>query len=249
MKLLNSHVYPAAYIYPDGRGRVASPPRNLEEINRILTQPGRSLSLSQFPDEKFRKFQRASTRQVRPYLNPILEGDVKSGDFVGGQVSLSNLECGVDGLGVSDNPYLYHGTHIQQLDQRVRNKLSHCIMPSTHSNALIAPNFFLEVRESNESSAVAKRQARYHGALGVRGMQKLQSYGQSEPVYDENAYITSTCCDGTLMMHATHITPAAGRRRPEYHTTLCNGFFLAGNPDACRQGLTAYRNARDWAKE
>jgi hypothetical protein len=64
-----------------------------------------------------------------------------------------------------------------------------------------------------------KLQATLDGALGARAMHKLQSYGEKEPTYDNNAYtITSTYHDGTLKIYTTHITPPAGPRQlQEYH--------------------------------
>lgn len=115
----------------------------------------------------------------------------------------------------------------------------------------MAPNFFLAAKGPDGSAAVAKRQACYDGALGARGIQSLQSYGQDEPVYDNNAYtFTSIYHNGQLQMHTTHITPPAGPGQPpEYHMSQINTWGLTGNADTFRQGAAAFRNGRDWAKE
>jgi hypothetical protein len=79
-------------------------------------------------------------------------------------------------------------------------------------------------------------------------MHQLQSYKQDEPVYDGNAYtLTSTYHAGNLNMYATHVTSSGGT--PEYHMSQVDGWNTLGNPDTCRQGFTALRNARDWTKE
>lgn len=100
-------------------------------------------------------------------------------------------------------------------------------------------------------AAVAQRQAMFDGAVGARAMHHLQSYGQPEPVYDNNAY-TMTCfyCDGTLKMYTIHTTaPASPGGRPHYHMNHLRSFALTDRPDTFRGGAAAYRNARDWVKE
>jgi hypothetical protein len=58
------------------------------------------------------------------------------------------------------------------------------------------PNNFAERKGLIGTRAVTDRQAYYNGALDARGMQQLQSYGQPEPVYNNNAYtIISTFDD------------------------------------------------------
>jgi hypothetical protein len=46
---------------------------------------------------------------------------------------------------------------------------------------------------------VADRQAVYIGALSARAMQYLQSYGQPDPVYDNNAYTITLSFDGQFL--------------------------------------------------
>ncbi|KAE8453668.1 hypothetical protein EG329_009179 [Mollisiaceae sp. DMI_Dod_QoI] len=115
--------------------------------------------------------------------------------------------------------------------------------------APVAPNFFLEAKRPSGGADVAKRQACYDGAIEARAMHQLQSYGKDEPVYDGNAYtITTTYHAGNLNMYATHITQGLGGS-PEYHMSQVDGWNTLGNPNTCRQGFTAFRNARDWAQE
>lgn len=75
-KLVDGGIYPDEYEYPEGR--VPPEPDNLEEINKILTQPRPSLSPSQFSNEKFRKFKRADAHvskenKVTKTVIPIIE--------------------------------------------------------------------------------------------------------------------------------------------------------------------------------
>ncbi|KAF2805314.1 uncharacterized protein BDZ99DRAFT_541115 [Mytilinidion resinicola] len=77
-------------------------------------------------------------------------------------------------------------------------------------------------------------------------MHSLQLYGKDKPVSNNNAYtITSIYYSGTLEMYTSH--PAEGR--PEHFTNQLKGWSITGDPETFRQGATAYRNARDWAKE
>jgi len=81
-------------------------------------------------------------------------------------------------------------------------------------------------------------------------MHKLLSYGQGESVYNNAATMTSIYHDGTLKMYTSHIAPSpSARDHPEYYMTQINTWGLTGNLEACRNGLSAYRNGRDWCKE
>jgi hypothetical protein len=84
--------------------------------------------------------------------------------------------------------------------------------------------------------------------LGARGILLLQSYGQDEPVFDNNAYtITSTYHDGTLKIYNVYPSrPASPGGRPQFYIHQVNTWGMTGNTD--RQGAAAYRE-RAWAKE
>jgi hypothetical protein len=97
---------------------------------------------------------------------------------------------------------------------------------------------------------VARRQAMQDGAYGARAMHSLQLYSEGKPVYDGNAYtVTSTfhAGTGTLQLYTTH--PTEGENGPEYHMTQVSGRALTGNINNFREGVTAFQNARDWARE
>ena len=252
--LIDGGVYPEGYEYPDGR--VPPQPDNWEEVNRRLLQPRPSLSPSRFSDEEFRKFKRANAhaskeKQVATSVIPIIEGYIEDAKCVSEEIPFTNLDHLTDGTLVSGNPDIYYGARPEQLDRRVRNELSGHIIPSTLNDLLIAPNFFLAAKGSDGSSAVTGRQASYDGALGARGMHSLQSYGQEKSIFDKNAFtITSIYHDGQLKMYTSHSSQSAspGDQR-EYFTNQLNTWGMTGNIETFRQGATAYRNARDWAKE
>ncbi len=115
--------------------------------------------------------------------------------YPNGQVLFTNLEDLTDGSLVPGNPDRYHSARPEQLDQQVRTQL----------DGHIVPNFFLTAKGPDGSLAVAKRQACYDGALGARGMNSLQTYGDPELDSDNKAYtLTSIYHGGTLTIYANY---------------------------------------------
>ncbi|KAL2376296.1 hypothetical protein RJZ90_007611 [Blastomyces dermatitidis] len=252
--LIDHGIYPDAYEYPDGR--IPAMPKNWEEINKTLAQPRSSLSPSNFSDEHFRKFKRADThaskeQPVTTSVIPIIEGDIDDPKCAGGGYPLGNLAPLTDGTLAQAKPDHFYGARPEQLDRQIRNKLSDHIIPSTQDDLPMVPNFFLEAKGPDGSLAVATQQACYDGALGARGMHALQSYQQDGSTYDNNAYtLTSTYHGGTLKLYTTHLTEPEGLgRHPEYIMTQLKGWSMTSDPGTFRHGASAYRNARDWAKE
>ncbi|CAG9946340.1 unnamed protein product [Clonostachys rosea f. rosea IK726] len=147
-------------------------------------------------------------------------------------------------------PDIYFGAYPEQLARSARNELAGHIVPSTMLDKLIAPNYFIEVKGPDGKAAVAIRQVRYDGAVGSRAMHSLQNYGADEPQYDGKVYTySSTYHDGTLKMYAHHVTAPMEGSRPEYHMTQVDGWHMTGNIESFRRGATAFRNARDLAKQ
>ncbi|KEF55616.1 uncharacterized protein A1O9_08366, partial [Exophiala aquamarina CBS 119918] len=182
---------------------------------------------------------------------PIIEGSIGNSKCVSGGIPFINLDHFTNGTIVPGNLDIYYGVRPEQLDRRVRDELSGYIIPSTQEDLPIVPNFFLAVKGPDGSAAVAKRQACYDGALGARGMLLLQSYGQDEPIFDNNAYtIISTYHDGTLKIYTIYPgRPASLGGRPQFYIHQVNTWGMTGNDETYRQGATAYREARAWAKE
>lgn len=171
-----------------------------------------------------------------------------------GATDLSTLLLLTDHRLRAIKPSHFSGSRSEELHRQLRQELSHQIDPSDHGCRPIIPNFFLEVRGNDVPVFVATRKAWYAGALAARGMQALQSYGQVGPVYDNNAYtITASYTGGHLRLYTTHVIDPKGRTdrisHPEYVMTQLGGWSLTGNLESLREGVAAYRNARDWAKE
>ncbi|KAI0413998.1 hypothetical protein F5X98DRAFT_366206 [Xylaria grammica] len=254
--LIDYGIYPNKYEYPDGQA--LPPPGNLEEIIQAIVKPRPSLSLSRFNQEDFERFERADAHafkqaQVISTVIPIIEGegDVRNSRSVAGQVLFTNLEDPTDNLLIPGNPDRYYGARPEQLDQQVRMQLNKHIVPSTQHDLPIVPNFFLNVKGLDGTQAVAERQACYNGALGARGMNSLQTYSNPESNADNKAYtLTSTYHGGQLKIYATYpLSRASLEIRREYAMMQVKAYALTSDVDTFRTGVSAYRNARDWAKK
>ncbi|EDN03890.1 predicted protein [Histoplasma mississippiense (nom. inval.)] len=252
--LIDHRVYPPEYRYPDGEKPLK--PNNWMEINEMLARSRASLSPSKFSEKRFEDFREADAyaskeKPVTVSVVPILDGDISDLKCVGRDYPFGNLAPLTDGTLASARPDHFYGARPEQLNRQIRKELSSQIVPSTQDDLPIAPNFFLEAKGPDGSLAVATRQACYDGALGARGMHSLRSYEEDESTYDNNAYtLTSTYHGGQLKLYTTHLTkPSGPDYRPEYIMTQLNTWGMTGNLETFRQGASAYRNARDWAKE
>ncbi len=163
----------------------------------------------------------------------------------------TNLHSITEQTTVDVQPDFFDGARPGDVHKEVRTKLNKTVVPTKHSNAPIAPNFFVEVKAPTGVPIVAQRQALHDGACGARAMHSLQNYGRDEPVYDDIAYTySSTYQDGYLRMYAHHATaPTTPRGRPEYHMSEIKGFAIASDRETFVRGVTAFRNARDLAKD
>lgn len=252
--LIDHNIFPDGYEYPDGA--LPPEPENMNDILHAMAQPRPSLSPSRFSNDDFRRFKRADThafkeREITTNVIPLIEGTIADSKCVAGDVPFTNLDDLTDGTIVSGKPDLYHGARPEQLDIRVRREQSRKINPSSQSDLPILANFFLEAKGPDGTLSVASRQSCYNGALGARGMLSLQSYGQPEPEYDNKAYtISSIYHGGMLKMYTSHpIPPRTPEGKPGFVTTQIKTWGLTGDADTFRQGASAFRNARDWAKE
>ncbi|GAB0145810.1 hypothetical protein EsHS_00006230 [Epichloe bromicola] len=252
--LTDHNIFPDGYEYPDGA--LPPEPDNMDDILLAMAQPRPSLSPSRFSNDDFRRFRRADThafkeREVTTNVIPLIEGTVPDTKCVAGDIAFTNLDDLTDGTIVAGKPDLYYGARPEQLNSKVRKEQNRKIIPSSQSDLPILANFFLEAKGPDGSLSVASRQACYNGALGARGMHSLQSYGQPELEYDNKAYtISSIYHGGQLKMFASHpIPPRTAEEKPGFVMTQIKTWGLTGDADTFRQGASAFRNARDWAKE
>jgi hypothetical protein len=154
-----------------------------------------------------------------------------------------------DGNIVNAKPNFYDGALAAQLDQRIQKDLGEYIVPAKATYPIL-PNFFAELISSEDSPAVVKRQVCYDGALGARAMHRLQCF-REELIYDGNAYtITASYQDGVLSLYTTHpMLSTNPKTDTDYVMTQLGSYSLTHDAEVFQQGVSALRNARDWAKE
>ena len=249
---IDNHIHPKGYKHCHGR---QTPGSGLEGLHQRLLQPRLSLSLSHFPISDFQAFQDmhdelTSEAKVMRTVFPIISG---SSDIPNEQdLFFTRLEPMTNKITVNPSPDFYDGARLQDIDKEVRKELGSYIIPTNLGTAPVAPNFFVEVKAPTGFTDIVQRQAMQDGAYGARAMHSLQSYSKGKAVYDSNAYtITSTyhAENGILQIYTTHPTRGEDGISPEYHMNQANAWALTGNIDSFRQGVTAFRNARDWAQE
>lgn len=159
---------------------------------------------------------------------------------------MNTLAALSDGQLVPGNPDVYYGARSEQLNRRTRNVLDKLICPTTQQDLPILPNFFVAVKGPEGTPGVALRQACYDGALGARGMYAIQCFAKGESIEDGNAHtITSTFQDGLLKMYSVHFVHT--EHRPECVVSRIRCWAVDGS--AVREGLAAFRNLMDWARE
>ncbi len=239
-------------IYPTYKSRK---PDDLKDVRAALAIPRLSLSSSKFSDGAFDTFQESDTTakdeaDVIVHVVPLIAGPRQTDHPSAMNTPFKNLEPLTDDTIPPAKPDIYYGAYPEQLNRPIRDELGSHIIPSTMEDKPMAPNFFLEVKGPDGASSVAKRQARYDGAIGARGMHRLQNYSRNETVYDGNPYtFSSTYHDGHLQIYTHHPTaPTISGGRPDYHMTQVNAFAMTNDRENFVKGATAFRNARDLAK-
>ncbi|KAH7157925.1 hypothetical protein B0J13DRAFT_603608 [Dactylonectria estremocensis] len=229
---------------------------DLGEIIAAVAVPRSSLSPSKFSDGAFEDFQENNELaqqedDVMADVIPTIIGPHQNTEASARSEVFRNLEHLTDGTLSRANPDLCYGAFPEELDRSIRDELADHILPSTRSDEPMAPNFFLDVKGTDGCAAVATRQARYYGAIGARGMHSLQNHGIEEPRYDLQAYTySSTYMNGMLRLFAHYLSaPLTHGGRPEYHMTQVDAWDMTNDIESFRRGATAFRNARDLAKQ
>ncbi|KAH8723854.1 hypothetical protein GQ44DRAFT_750669 [Phaeosphaeriaceae sp. PMI808] len=251
--LVENHIYPHRHRYADES--MVPKPDNWDEINQILRKSRPSLSASTFGDDDFEEFLQAGDdaskeRSVCELVVPFIEGKAPKRKCRAGGVPFANLKALTQCKLTPGNPNIYYGARPEQLDQAVRDEAGKYIIPTTQKDLPIAPNFFLEVKGPEGQLDVAQRQAWYYGALGARAIRWLLTYRQSALPSNDAYTISSTYQGGVLHIFTSHIKPSH-TKSGEFETlfTRIGSYCINHDAEAFRSGATAYRNARDWAKQ
>ncbi|RCI09010.1 hypothetical protein L249_5091 [Ophiocordyceps polyrhachis-furcata BCC 54312] len=252
--LVDNSIYPHKHRYPAGH----RPPRpaNLDEIRFALAQPRLMDSPLETSDKKYKEFYqtdaaaRTKSRVITAVL-PMLEGGFSGyKDCVGRAKPFVNLHHLTDGTLLPANPDIHYGARPELLAGKIRQTLSSQIVP-TQSDGPVASNYFVVARGPRGSAAIAQRQLCYDMALGERGQIALLSHGQPQLYYNHCAHTLGfTYQSGAVRMYAMHaLEPLTDTSAPEYIMTLVDTYTMSGNARTFREGIRAFRNAKDWAQE
>ncbi|OAG41332.1 hypothetical protein AYO21_04495 [Fonsecaea monophora] len=253
-KLIRNGLYPPGYKFPNDSHQPK--PLNFLDIRTSLASRRLSVGTSQFDEEELQDFraeleQAGTEATIMHKVIPIVTGNEGKKHRTELDNRFNNLEPLGKDMSVPQ-PDLYYGADPFTIDQRVQDELDQHIIPCTTGFRPAAPNFFLELKGSDGSAREAQLQALHDAAHGALAMHKLQNYGQVKPTYDNKAYSLATTfhpTGGMLSVFAVHPTPPTIPQGPtSYHMTLVNIYAMSGNEWNFREGLTAYRNARDLAK-
>ena len=228
---------------------------NLLEIREALAVPLPGDLHSQFTEDAFEAFSASvldarSGGDVLANITPTLLGQNVANYDTARNLIFGNIKPLTDGSLVAPKPDLYDGVNPTTLDKAIREELADVIVPSKSGGNPVVPNFFFEIAGPKSRPMVAELRARYHGAIGARAMNALQSYGKQTPVYDGKAYsFSSVYHRGILEIYAHHLTaPITARKQPVYHMTRVDIFVLLKHRDF-HEAVTALRNCRDLAKK
>ena len=231
-------------------------PSNIKEIKKMLSAPRPSLTSIFIIQPAFQAFvsaRRAAANEPRTTDQALLLIAGKARFRTQRSIRFTNLCDLTDGSIITGRPDFYDGEQSRKLSKRVRNELSKYIIPSKNKKNPCLPNFFTEAKGGSKSPRVSWRQACYHGTLGARGMDMLRCYIDSEKFLETDAYtITSTYNTeaGLLTLYTIHAVRTANSNSTiQYQMTQLGQWDMASTSISFREGASAYRNARDWAKE
>ncbi|KAM4060165.1 hypothetical protein HRG_002228 [Hirsutella rhossiliensis] len=230
-------------------------PDNINALKRAIARPRpRTLALSKIKQGFYDSFlavhaQAVTKAHVMANVIPLIEGEAGGDHRAATGIPFTNLEYLTQEPIVAGQPDIFYGAPPDVLVPELRD-LRNMIVPSVNNDVPVLPNFFVSVTSPGGDHSTAMRQACYHGALGARGMQSLQSYKQPDPEFDSNTYtLTSIYHRGRLEMYATHLTrPVVPGQLPGYAMTPVGQWSLNASPDTFRRGVLAWRNGRDWAQ-
>ena len=254
-KLADGGVYNNCSTYPDGRRRPR--PANWESLKELLyiSRPPNTPPLI---EEDFCDFEAndeciSDEAEVVETLLPIISGEKSAQRCCPKKRSFTNFVPLLKDEHLSiPQPDVYYGSAPHMLQKQVRAELSGFIVPCKKDTHPMLPNFFIEAKGPEGHSLTSRLQACYAGAVGARAMHHLRTYINGEENFDDEAYTITAIITGSpsilelFTCHITESTRADGS--PEYHMNKLGIYALTKSSTAFQEGVTAFRNARDWAK-
>ncbi|KAI1390445.1 uncharacterized protein F4822DRAFT_443306 [Hypoxylon trugodes] len=232
-------------------------PENMDDIYQVMTERRQSLDLGVFTEEDFQsvkaKFRDVSEACVTHTIIPHIQ-ECEAHSKISSRYNdlFNNMQAiGYKGV-VKPKPDIWDGTRAIAVHTTVKDALGMFITPKTSAqHALVAPNFFIEVKGPQGSLIIAERQVLNDGAYGARAMNSLQNFMAVEPSFDNKAYtFSATYIGGILSLYAHHVTcPKSDSPGglPEYWMTLLDAYSMKSHRRAFVSGATAFRNLRELA--
>lgn len=231
-------------------------PQNWNELLGMVEQSRPVPIPSESYNTKYEELCQETTKvenknDVMRYIFPLIAG---SSRFCSSRNhSFANLADLTDHNIVKLQPDIYDGADSTDLDPAILTELNSFLQPLVEKKCPVAPNFFGVFKGPKTDFFVAENQARYAGAIGARAIHKLRSFAVEGPemMYDNNAYTITAVYHvrvGILRLYGHRpIEPSVPGGSMRYRMTLIRSFAMDDSPDAFRRGVTAFRNAREWA--
>lgn len=239
-------------IYPNDS--YVTKPQNLDEILAMLEEPRPVLDPAESYDAQYQEFLRvamevANKSDVMKIILPLIAGE--SNIRTSGCHTFNNMKDLTDGSIVKLKPDTYDGADPDKIDAEILEKLRSFLQPLEEKESPVVPSFVAQFKSPRSEAFVAEQQARYAGALGARAIHELRSFAVADPgtVYDNNAYTITATYQARLLSIFVHrpIRPPAPGGSVGYRMTLAKEFAIYSSPDSFQKGVTAFRNAREWA--
>lgn len=233
-------------------------PTNLEEIQTALRQRRESLSSAKFSKADYESFLHANMNATTEagIMNAAFRIIIGQGNISNGlNVPFVNMVGMVDEILTVPRPDLYEGCLRTEISSDICSRLDSHIVPSRVAQNPVLPNFFAELKGPGGNAGIGTLQACHDAAIGARAMQSLRAYVDEDTAVNGKAYcLSAVFCGGIgtgfLSISATHVTmsedPAV---QHHYHMTQIGSYALTNSEESFREGVTAFRNAREWAHE
>ena len=226
-------------------------PNNLSDWKEKLKRPCAEMSEEAFTGENQKNFCKAMFRdsldiKVMKTVFPTIRGDVRY--HMDTDRLCTNLQRLTKVNTMILRPDYMEGCKRQPEDSRLAAILGPFIEISEDQQAPLIPNLFAQVRSCQH--VVLYLQARYAGACGARAMHKVLNVGNKTEIFDGNAYAASfTYYDATLRMYLHWIVNSKNAVFPLQYEMIRAGSWALDDLESCRKGISAFRNAQDYASE
>ncbi|CAG9994430.1 unnamed protein product [Clonostachys byssicola] len=248
-KCIRYRIYPRTHTTP--KRDFTPEPKNIDLIFEILKRKPDDDSVGDAEYKNFKKVtaQAISELAVIKNVAPLLMGSSEINNMW--NIPFLNLDTMTEGELSAPQPDMCDGVLPERVEDMVRDELDTVIAPSGDAEALLATNFFFQVKGPKGKFGIVQKQVTLDGAYGARMMHALQNFGKETPEFDDNAYtFSATYIEGMLSLYAHHVAAPTihTKNHPGYHITLLRGFQLL-DKWAFADGVYAFRALRKLAQK